>query len=146
MTNTGEPAPTLGDFATIPKSPRNTKGLPRPKRYLDSVHMDIGYGDCIGIGGFRYVLVLVDRCTRYCWVYGLTSITGASIVSALEEFALDAGSLPRCLYTDFDKRLIAGSARKWLATKQCRVVAAPSNRQNQNGLVERNWRTMVQMA
>eukprot|EP00978_Attheya_sp_CCMP212_P044287 scaffold306007_cov49-Attheya_sp.AAC.1 len=95
MTNTGEPAPTLGDFATIPKSNRNTTGLARPKRYLDSVHMDIGYVDCIGIGGFCYVLVLVDCCTRYCWVYGLSSITGTSIVLALEEFALDAGGLPR---------------------------------------------------
>eukprot|EP00978_Attheya_sp_CCMP212_P027372 scaffold91642_cov45-Attheya_sp.AAC.2 len=77
----------------------------------------------------------------------LSSISGNSIiVSALEEFELDAGGLPKRLYTDFDNRLIAGSARKWLTTRHCHVAAAPANRQNQNGLVERNWRTMIQMA
>eukprot|EP00978_Attheya_sp_CCMP212_P024696 scaffold78023_cov45-Attheya_sp.AAC.2 len=108
--------------------------------------MDIGYGDCIGFQGFRYVLVLVDRCTRYCWVYGLSSISGKPIVSALEEFELDAGGLPKSLYMDFDNRLIAGSARRWLTTRHCCVAAAPANCQNQNGLVERNRRTMIQMA
>ena len=48
----GEFAPSLGSFATIPKSHR---GAPLDKhryKYLDAVHMDIAFGDCLSVGGF----------------------------------------------------------------------------------------------
>ena len=42
----------LGDIANIHYSHHNTKPIPRPDEYLCTVHMDIGYGDCISTGGF----------------------------------------------------------------------------------------------
>ena len=42
--------------------------------------MDIIFGDCISVGGFRDALVLVDRATRYNWVYGLKDLSADSIV------------------------------------------------------------------
>jgi len=61
--DSGEFPPSLGSFATIPKAKRG-KQLDRSRyRYLDAVHMDIAFGDCLSVGGFRYALILVDRAT-----------------------------------------------------------------------------------
>jgi hypothetical protein len=140
----------LGDVANIRHSRRNTKPIPRPPEYLRTVHMDIGYGDCVSIGGFRYVLLLVDRATRFQWIYGLTSMTQDCIIEALEKFHAAAGGLPQKIYTDFDPKLIMGKTEKWLLTRipsaPCRIHAAPPGRQNENGLVERAWQTTVAMA
>jgi hypothetical protein len=112
--------------------------------------MDIGYGDCVSIGGFRWVITLRDRTTRFQWLYGLRSLTQRNIIAALEKFHADAGGLPKKIYTDFDPKLIAGETETWLLTKipnqPCRIHAAPSGRQNENGLVERGWQTIVAMA
>ena len=142
----GEIPVEFGDVVNISRARRNKEPVPRPESYLDSVHMDIGYGDCESVGGFRYVLLLVDRTTRNAWVYGLKTLSQDLIVQALEKFRLDAGALPKTLYTDFDKKLIAGTTEKWLTTNECKVLPAPPSHQDQNGLVERTWRTVVAMA
>ena len=108
--------------------------------------MDIVFGDCLSLGGFRYALMLVDVATRYCWIYGLPSLTSSHIVDALESFRADAGKIPRKFHSDFDKKLIGGKALKWIRTAGSRIIAAPAGRQSSNGLVERTWRTVVQMA
>ena len=79
----GEFPPSLGSFATIPKS--NCSGpLDRTKyKYLDAVHMDIAFGDCLSIGGFCYALILVDCATWYNWTFGLKMLTLDSILSTL---------------------------------------------------------------
>ncbi len=70
------------------------------------MHLDIVYGDCVALGGFRYAMVLVDVSTRYCWVYGLTSLTSADIITAFDSFksALH-GRTPKKFHADFDKKL-----------------------------------------
>jgi len=145
LVHTGEFPTSLGDFATIVQSPAG-KTIKKRRKYLDKVHLDIVYGDCVSLGGFRYALVLVDVATRYCWLYGLTSLTSRSIVSALETFRSDAGAVPRTFHADFDKKLIGGKALKWIVEQRSRIIAAPAGRQSSNGLVERTWRTLVQMA
>jgi hypothetical protein len=48
----GKFPPSLGSFATIPKSNKG-KSLDRTHyRYLDTVHIDIAFGDCLLVGGF----------------------------------------------------------------------------------------------
>ena len=145
LVHTGELRPTLGDFATIP-NPARGKPIKKHRKYLDKVHMDIVYGDCPALGGFRYALLLVDVATRYCWIYGLTSMTSSHIVSALEQFRADAGGVPRRFHADFDKKLIGGQALKWILSNKSSIIAAPARRQSSNGLVERTWQTIVRMA
>jgi hypothetical protein len=43
-------------------------------------------------------------------------------------------------------KLIGGKAREYLYSILIHVNAAPSHRQDKNGLVERHWQTMVSMA
>ncbi len=98
----GEFPPSLGSFAMIPKA--NCGGpIDRTKyKFLNAVHMDIAFGDCLSIGGFRYALILVDHTTRYNWTFGLKTLTSDSILSALHLFRASAGSLVHCFYSDCD--------------------------------------------
>ena len=145
LVSTGARPPTLGDFVTIPNPPR---GKPNRKRrkYLDKCHMDIVYGDSVALHGYRYALLIVDAATRYIWIYGLTSLTGGSIVDALAMFRSEAGRLPRRFHSDFDKKLIGGKALRYILQNNSRIIAANAGRQSSNGLVERQWRTIVEMA
>jgi hypothetical protein len=49
-------------------------------------------------------------------------------------------------FTDFDLKLISGHAQDYLNSMLIHVNAAPSYRQDKNGLVEHHWQTMVYMA
>jgi hypothetical protein len=74
--DSGEFPLALGSYATIPKARRG--GVIDRTYYscfLDIVHLDIAFGDCVSVGGFRYALILVDRATCYNWVYGLKDLS-----------------------------------------------------------------------
>jgi hypothetical protein len=109
--------------------------------------MDIAFGDCLLIGGYRYALVLVDViATRYCWVYGMQALTSNQIISCLEAFRCDADGVPKLFHFNFHKKLIGGKALRWIQEAKSHIIAAPSNRQSSNELVERTWQTLVRMA
>ena len=115
---------TMPQLLILPRE----KIIKKHRRYLKKVHMDIVFGDCLALGGFRYALMLVDVATRYCWIYGLPSLTSSHIVDALESFRADAGKIPRMFHSDFDKKLIGGKALKWIKTAGSRIIAAPAGR------------------
>jgi hypothetical protein len=140
--------PSLGSFATIPKTKR---GLPLDKTkyfYLDVVHMDIAFGDClsVGVGGFKYALILVDWATQYNWIFGLKLLSSNCILSALRFFLASPGTLAHCFYCDCNAKQFGTAISKYLIDNQSKVVAAPAKRQSSNGLVESHWKTMVHMA
>ncbi len=89
----GKFCPSLGSFATIPKAKRGGSLDPTKYRYLDVVHVDIAFGDCVSVGGFRYALVLIDRATHYNSCFGLKYLSSTSILSALRLFCAAAGLL-----------------------------------------------------
>ena len=91
--------------------------------------MDIAFGDCVSVGGFRYALILIDRATRYYWVYGLKDLSADSILSALCNFKADAGSYARCFRLDCDAKLFGKRIRDHLVNYNSRVAAAPAGRQ-----------------
>ncbi len=61
----GEFPQSLGAFATIPKAQWGQPLERTQYRYLDAVHMDIAFGDCLSVGGFCYALILIDQATWY---------------------------------------------------------------------------------
>lgn len=145
FTNGGEPLQTLGEVVNQRSSPRGG-ALPPSKHYLDKVHMDIVYGDVISRLGYRYALLLVDRATKYIWVYGLKSLTAVYLIEALEQFQSDAGALPKQFRCDCDQKLLGGDTRRWIYRNKSKVLGAPAGRQSANGLVERAWQTLCSMA
>lgn len=140
----GELPPTIGDFASI-TMPNRGKPITKRRKFLDKVHMDIVFGDCMALGGFRYALLLVDVSTRYTWLYGMATVSSADIIQALEAFRADTGTHPKTYHADFDQKLIGGSALRYI-NKHSRIIAAPARRQSSNGLVESTWKTIVRMA
>ena len=61
--------------------------------------MDIGYGDCVALGGHRCYLKMLERDTRYVCTYGMHALYGADIIQALHEFRLNADRLPSKMQT-----------------------------------------------
>ena len=57
-----------------------------------------------------------------------------------------AGKLPTSLYTDLDTKLLSSSVLTFCTEHDTMIIAAPSEQQNQNGLVKRTWQTLSQMA
>ncbi len=144
--NTGKFPPSLGSFATISKSNKG-KPLDRTRhRYLDTVHVDIAFGDCLSMGGFRYALILVDRASHYSWTFGLKDVSSSSILGAFCLFHPLAGACTRCFYSDFDLKLFGTAIREHLIDGSSNIVAAPAGRLSSNGLVESHWKVMVHMA
>jgi transposase InsO family protein len=141
----GEMPTTIGDYTTINNPPKG-KPLKKRRKYLEKVHLDIVFGDCVALGGYRYALILVDAATRFTWVFGLTSLSSNDIIEALLAFRAAAGGLPKCFHSDFDKKLMGGRALRWILENKSNIKAAPARRQSSNGLVERTWQTMVRMA
>jgi len=132
----GEFPMSLGSYATIPKAKRGQPLDRTVYRYLDTVHMDIAFGDCVSVGGYRFALILVDRATRYNWAFGLKTLSSSCILSALRLFRAAAGSLARCFYCDCDHKLFGMAISEYLIKNNSEVVAASAKRQSSNGLVE----------
>ena len=144
--NAGEIPVSHGDFTTIQKHRSNKHDVPRPSRFFDIAHMDITYGDTIAPGGIKYALLIVDRKTRYNFILPLQDCKSTSIITALQKLKTMAGRLPRILYTDFDPKLLSKMVTSWYHKQMGIILAAPPEQQQQNGLAERTWRTISQMA
>jgi hypothetical protein len=107
--------------------------------------MDIVFGPEISIGNIHYGLIFTDRFSRMTYIYPLQNLT-MDIKKQMEYFFAHIGIIPERLISDFDLKLIGGKAQEYLNSLLIHVNAAPSHRQDKNGLVERHWQTMVSMA
>ncbi|MFN9982834.1 MAG: hypothetical protein ACK53Y_23090, partial [bacterium] len=99
----------------------------------------------MAIGNVHFGLLFTDRFSRMTYIYPLRNLT-TDIPKQLEAFFAHLGFSPHRLITDFDLKLIGGKAREYLNGLLIHVNAAPSLRQDKNGLAERHWQTMVSMA
>jgi hypothetical protein len=119
--------------------------VPRSTNFGDTIHMDIVFGPEISIGNIHYGLLFTDRFSRMTYSYPLQNLTG-DIKKQMEAFFAHIGMVPKRLISDFDTKLIGGSARDYLNSLLIHVNAAPSYCQDKNGLAECHWQTMVSMA
>ena len=110
--------------------------------------MDIGFGDCITIGGARYCLVFVDRATRYNWVFPLKTLSSSDIVDAFNLFRAQAGRFATCFRCDCDEKLLGQTMKAYLTKPENNsdIVGAAAGQQSSNGLVESHWKAMVHMS
>ena len=108
--------------------------------------MEIVFVECFALGFHQYALILVDMATKYCWLYGMLSLSSAKINSALELFKADMGRLPHCFHYDFDRKLIGGNNLRWILSNSSNIIYYPAGCQSSNVIAERTWRTIIQMA
>eukprot|EP00957_Ditylum_brightwellii_P042477 3216399-Ditylum_brightwellii.AAC.1 len=136
----------LRDIAKIKRGKRNSEPIPLAPNYLHTAHGDIGFGDLVAPGGYKYALLLIDQNIHTTWTHELKAVTGEYLCVAFQDFKIKAGGLPQKKYTVFDQKFLKGECCKYLDEEGVRVTAAPSGRQSQNGLVERAWQMICNMA
>ena len=124
LSETFEPPLSIGDVVNIKRGPSGS-ALPRPTSALHRVGVDIGFGDGVSPGGFRYCLMLVDQYSRKTWCYGLKDLASTSFIAAFWRFFVDSGGIPRILQCDFDQKFLGGPTNKLLTSKGIRVNSAP---------------------
>jgi hypothetical protein len=134
-----------GDLAMMRKKPKNTTSVPRSKFFGDVLHMDIVFGPELSIGNVHYGIIFTDRYSRMTYLYPLSNLS-TDIPKQLQAFFAHLGMVPKRLITDFDLKLIGGKAREYLNSLLTHVNAAPAYRQDKNGLAERHWQTLTNMA
>ena len=143
-----EPIMDLGDVATIHPRHRTTANLPLPTNPYDIVHIDIVFGTKTAIGGIKYALFIVDRASRKRHIYSLTSLKH-DLLPALIKFCSEIGRKPSRILTDFDHKLCVKKVIDHFTDPDSQssiIESAPPKHQNQNGLAERNWGTILCMA
>jgi hypothetical protein len=146
LLNTGEFPLSLGTYTTIPKAPRGKAVNCLISKYLNIVRVDIAFGDCVSVGGYKFALIFVDRATRYNWTFGLKSLQHNDIQAAFLAFRDEAGSLAWQFRCDCDEKLFGSAVRSFLHTNHSSIAASPAGRQSANGLVESHWKIMVHMS
>lgn len=105
--NAGELPRDISQYTTIHRNSHNKTAIPRPENFFNVAHMDIGYDDAIAPGGYKFVLLIVDRQTQYSYMFGLKDTKAMSIVKTLKELLIIAGNLPKTIYTDFDPKVLS---------------------------------------
>ena len=83
--------------------------------------MDIGYREANPPGGYKYVLVLLDKFTTNIFVYGMHGTYGAGVEKALWKFPIDAVGIPCIIQCNFGPRFIGGKAVLLLYLHGCHV-------------------------
>ena len=139
------PISSRGETATLPKSNRNTKPIPRPSKYGQIWHYDVVYGNGRAIGGIHYALFFVDRKSRYKMIFGLKDLKQDSITRAIKQFIRKVGFYPDELIADRDFKII-GEHVDDILEPFTQISGAPSGRQSQNGLSESNWKYICNIA
>jgi hypothetical protein len=67
----------IGDLATMHKKPRCTKPVPRPKCFIDTMHMDVIFGLEISVGNVHYGLLFTDH---FSWKPSLPTLVQFHII------------------------------------------------------------------
>jgi transposase InsO family protein len=125
------------------------KNIMTTKRPLELIHMDLfGSIAYISIGGSKYCLVIVDDYSRFTWVFFLqeksqTQETLKRFLSqAQNEFGLRIKKIRSDNGTEFKKSQMEGFLKEEGIKHE---FSSPYTRQ-QNGVMERNNRTLLDMA
>ena len=140
-----DPILSRGETATLTKKNRNTSPTPKPSNFADICHWDIVYGNGRAIGGIYYALHIVCRKIRAAFIYPLTNLKKATIISALKLFILHISKWPKEMIADRDYKLIGQHVEDFFSPHSL-VTGAPSGRQNQNGPSQINWRYTANIA
>lgn len=125
VTNTLSQPLCLDEVTTLCRNKRG-RLLARPTRVLCKVGMDIGYGEGVSPGGYRYTLLLVNYAMDYAWMYGLQDTLGLLVSATLQQLFIDAGGLPQILHCDFDKQFLGGAVAHLCRVRGIHLWSAPS--------------------
>ena len=98
--------------------------------------------------------MIVSRCTRYTYTYGLRDLQDTSNLLVIKKFVSQLGRKPSRMIADRDFKLIGGIVADYLelhdnntdTTTTTQLTGASTGRQIQNDLVEWKWKNVMNMA
>ena len=64
--------------------------------------------------GFRFLLCVIDICSKYAWVFLLKDKKGVSIVNAFQKILDDSNRKPNKISVDKGSEFYNNSFKKWL--------------------------------
>lgn len=133
---------------------QHRKTFPQGKRKRESqigelIHADLcGPITPVSYGGAKYFLLLKDDASSYAFVYPIK--TKDEVLNRLQRFVLDwkrECQMPiRRLRTDCGTEFVNEAADEWLLGKEIRHETSVPYCPQQNGLIERGNRTVVEAA
>nr|GEU86389.1 retrovirus-related Pol polyprotein from transposon TNT 1-94 [Tanacetum cinerariifolium] len=126
-----------------------SKTTPSSKRQLQLLHMDLcGPIRVASINGKRYVLVIVDDYSRYTWTHFLRSKdeTSEVLVDFLRLVQRGLHDQVRIVQTDKGTEFLNQTRHAYFATEGILHQTSVARTPEQNGVVERWNRTLVEAA
>ncbi|GKD37819.1 retrovirus-related pol polyprotein from transposon TNT 1-94 [Tanacetum coccineum] len=127
----------------------HTKTTPSSKRRLQLLHMDLcGLMRVESINGNKYVLVIVDDYSRYTWTYFLRSKvnTPRVLIDFLTLVQRGLHAQITTVRTDKGTEFLNKNLHAYFAKEGIRHETSTAQTLEQNGVVERRNRTLVEVA
>ncbi|GJW23896.1 retrovirus-related pol polyprotein from transposon TNT 1-94 [Tanacetum coccineum] len=127
----------------------HTKTTPSSKRRLQLLHMDLcGPMRVESINGKKYVLVIVDDYSRYTWTHFLRSKdeTPEVLIDFLTLIQRGLHAQVRTVRTDKGTEFLNKTLHAYFAKEGIRHETSTARTPEQNGIVERRNRTLVEAA
>ncbi|GJY75142.1 retrovirus-related pol polyprotein from transposon TNT 1-94 [Tanacetum coccineum] len=127
----------------------HTKTTPSSKRQLHLLHMDLcGLMRIESINGKKYVLVIVDDYSRYTWTYILRSKdeTPRVLIDFLTLVQRGLHAQVTTVRTDKGTKFLNKTLHAYFAKEGIRHETSTARTPEQNGVVERRNRTLVEAA
>ncbi|GJS62072.1 retrovirus-related pol polyprotein from transposon TNT 1-94 [Tanacetum coccineum] len=126
----------------------HTKTTPSSKRRLQLLHMDLcGPMRVESINGKKYVLVIVDDYSRYTWTHFLRSKyeTPEVLIDFLRLVQRGLHAQVRTVQTDKGTGFLNKTLHAYFATEDIRHQTSVARTPEQNSVVERRNRTLVEL-
>nr|GEY32977.1 hypothetical protein [Tanacetum cinerariifolium] len=126
-----------------------TKTTPSSKRRSQLLHMDLcGPMRVESINGKKYVLVIVDDYSRYTWTYFLRSKdeTPEVLIDFLRLIQRGLHAQVRIVRTDKGTEFLNKTLRAYFASEGINHQTSVARTPEQNGIIERLNRTLVEAA
>nr|GEW18480.1 retrovirus-related Pol polyprotein from transposon TNT 1-94 [Tanacetum cinerariifolium] len=127
----------------------HTKITPSSKRRLQLLHMDLcGPMRVASINGERYVLVIIDDYSRYTWTHFLRSKdeTPKVLIDFLRLVQRGLHAQVRIVQTDKGTEFLNKTLHAYFASEGILHQTSVARTPKQNGVVERQNRTLVEAA
>ncbi|GJZ41573.1 retrovirus-related pol polyprotein from transposon TNT 1-94 [Tanacetum coccineum] len=137
------------ELGKVKRKSFHTKTTPSSKRRLQYLHMDLcGPIQVESINGKKYVLVIVDDYSRYTWTHFLRSKdeTPEVLIDFLTLVQRGLHAQVRTVRTNKGTEFLNKTLHAYFAKEGIRHERSTAQTPEQNGVVERRNRTLVEVA
>lgn len=128
----------------VPRSPlQPIVSWTKPSVPFDTIHVD-ALGPLPESNGYKYVLILVDAFTKYCFLYAMYRQDSAELRKAFTN-AISMFGTPRLIVCDRGRMFDSAEFGEWASNFGIQLHFITPEMHQENGQVERYCRTVLNM-